>query len=113
MNAELLHNNYFNLCNQHIFELFNTFSVVLFILLSSPKEKCIYYVQWRIQGRGPGGPGCPLFLDQTEDRRAGVGEGRGGPELLEDPLNLQNSKFSGNTPWCWALAIVVSFLQCN
>ena len=45
MSAELLHNNYFNLCNQHIFEQFNTFTVVLFILLSSSKEKCIYYVQ--------------------------------------------------------------------
>ena len=26
--------------------------------------------QWRIQGRGPGGPGLPLFLDRTEARRA-------------------------------------------
>ena len=26
--------------------------------------------QWRIQGRDPGGPGHPLFLDQTETRRA-------------------------------------------
>ena len=26
--------------------------------------------QWRIQGRDPGGPGHPLFLDQTEARRA-------------------------------------------
>ena len=25
--------------------------------------------QWRIQGRGPGGPGPPLFLDQNEARR--------------------------------------------
>ena len=24
--------------------------------------------QWRIQGRGPGGPAAPLFLDQTEAR---------------------------------------------
>ena len=28
------------------------------------------YVHWRIQGRGPGGPAPPLFLDQTEARRA-------------------------------------------
>ena len=28
------------------------------------------FIQWRIQGRGPGGPGLPLFLDQTETRRA-------------------------------------------
>ena len=28
------------------------------------------FIQWRIQGRGPGGPGHPLFLDQTETRRA-------------------------------------------
>ena len=29
------------------------------------------YVKWRIQGRGPGGPAPPpLFLDQTEARRA-------------------------------------------
>ena len=27
--------------------------------------------QWQIQGRGPGGRGPPLFLDQTEVRRAG------------------------------------------
>ena len=26
--------------------------------------------QWQIQGRGPGGPGSPLFLDQSEARRA-------------------------------------------
>ena len=26
--------------------------------------------QWRIQGRGPGGPGPPLFFDQNETRRA-------------------------------------------
>ena len=26
--------------------------------------------QWRIQGRDPEGPGHPLFLDQTEARRA-------------------------------------------
>ena len=25
--------------------------------------------QWRIQGRGPGGPDPPLFLDQNEARR--------------------------------------------
>ena len=28
------------------------------------------FIQWRNQGRGPGGPGHPLFLDQTETRRA-------------------------------------------
>ena len=28
------------------------------------------FIQWRIQGRGLGGPGLPLFLDQTETRRA-------------------------------------------
>ena len=30
-------------------------------------------MQWQIQGRGPGGgaPPSPLFLDQTEARRAG------------------------------------------
>ena len=28
------------------------------------------YVKWRIQGRGPGGAHPPLFLDQTEARRA-------------------------------------------
>ena len=44
---------------------------------------------------------------------AGGGEGRGGPEPLEAPLNLQNSKFSGNAPWWWALTIVVYFLQCD
>ena len=27
-------------------------------------------VQWRIQGRGPGGPPFPLFLEQNEARRA-------------------------------------------
>ena len=26
-------------------------------------------LQWRIQGRGPGGPALPLILDQTEARR--------------------------------------------
>ena len=25
------------------------------------------FIQWRNQGRGPGGPGHPLFLDQTRD----------------------------------------------
>ena len=29
-----------------------------------------YYYQWRIQGRGPGGPSCPLFLDHTEAPKA-------------------------------------------
>ena len=28
------------------------------------------FIQWRIQRRDPGGPGHPLFLDQTETRRA-------------------------------------------
>ena len=28
--------------------------------------------QWRIQGRGPGGPTPPLFLDQTEVRTAEI-----------------------------------------
>ena len=28
------------------------------------------FIQWRIQGRVPGGAGLPLFLDQTETRRA-------------------------------------------
>ena len=28
------------------------------------------YVKWRIQRRGPGAPPPPLFLDQTEARRA-------------------------------------------
>ena len=27
-------------------------------------------LKWRIQGRGPGGPGPPSFFDQTEARRA-------------------------------------------
>ena len=29
-----------------------------------------YYYQWRIQGMGPGGPGSPLLLDQTEAPKA-------------------------------------------
>ena len=29
-----------------------------------------WVLQWRIQGRNPGGPAPPLFLDQTEARRA-------------------------------------------
>ena len=28
------------------------------------------FIQWRIQRRGLGGPGLPLYLDQTETRRA-------------------------------------------
>ena len=28
------------------------------------------FIQWRIQGRVPGGAGLPLFLDQTETQRA-------------------------------------------
>ena len=39
-----------------------TFTVVLFILLSSPKEKCIYCVQWADPGEGPWGPGLPLVF---------------------------------------------------
>ena len=27
------------------------------------------FIQWRIQGRGPGAPAPPLFLDQTRARR--------------------------------------------
>ena len=37
-----------------------------------PPKKAIWHCtpQWRIQGRGQGGPGPPpLFLDQTEARR--------------------------------------------
>ena len=30
------------------------------------------FVQWRIEGRGTGGPGPPLFLDQTEAQRAEI-----------------------------------------
>ena len=40
---------------------------------SSAAEKVhgqsLSFIQWRNQGRGPGGPGHPLFLDQTETRR--------------------------------------------
>ena len=25
------------------------------------------WIQWRMQGMGPGGPGPPLFFDQTEN----------------------------------------------
>ena len=38
-----------------------------------PPKKATWYCtpHWRIQGRGQGGPGPPpLFLDQTEARRA-------------------------------------------
>ena len=38
-----------------------------------PPKKATWYCtpQWRIQGRGQGGPGPPpLFLDQTETRNA-------------------------------------------
>ena len=42
------------------------------------------YVKWRIQGRGPGGPAPPLFLDQTEARRAEKIWGGGtGPPLSQ------------------------------
>ena len=34
------------------------------------KNPTIFLEQWRIQGRGPGGPAPPLFLDQTEARWA-------------------------------------------
>ena len=33
-------------------------------------DPSLRFLQWRIQGRDPGGPGLPLFLDQTETRRA-------------------------------------------
>ena len=33
-------------------------------------DPSLSFIQWRIQGRDPGGPGLPLFLDQTETRRA-------------------------------------------
>ena len=33
-------------------------------------KSCTRHAHWRIQGRDPGGPGLPLFLDQTEARRA-------------------------------------------
>ena len=33
-------------------------------------KSCTRHAQWRIQGRGPGGPASLLFLDQTETRRA-------------------------------------------
>ena len=32
-------------------------------------DPSLSFIQWRIQGRDPGGPGLPLFLDQTETRR--------------------------------------------
>ena len=47
-----------------------------FILLNLhiPNIKTLFHIaafQWRIQGRGPGGPLPPtLFFDQTEDQRA-------------------------------------------
>ena len=105
MSAELLHNDYFK-CNQQVFELFNTVIVVLFILLSSPEEKCIYryFMQWQIQGRGPGGPGSPLFLDQTE-----LGRGRGGK---------RRSRMTGSPPEFaefqiqWKHPMVVGFNHC-
>ena len=41
------------------------------------------FIQWRIQGRGPGGPGHPLFLDQAETRRAEkIFSGWPGPPLI-------------------------------
>ena len=43
-------------------------------MISSAAERVhgpsLSFIQWRIQGRSPGGPGLPLFLDQTETRRA-------------------------------------------
>ena len=35
-----------------------------------PSPHMSKYGQWRIQGRGPPPPPTPLFLDQTEARRA-------------------------------------------
>ena len=62
MSAELLHNDYFK-CNQQVFELFNTVIVVLFILLSSPKGKCIIILRAVADpGEGPWGPGLPLVF---------------------------------------------------
>ena len=48
----------FILLNLHILNIKTLFHIAAF--------------QWRIQGRGPGGPlpPPPLFLDQTEDQRA-------------------------------------------
>ena len=31
------------------------------------RGQSLSFIQWRNQGRGPGGPGHPLFLDQTRD----------------------------------------------
>ena len=33
-------------------------------------DPSLSFIQWRIQGRNPGGAGHPLFLDQTETRNA-------------------------------------------
>ena len=49
------------------------------------------WYQWRIQGRGQGGPTPPLFLDQTEARRAEKNFLRPGPPLsesLDPPLDI-------------------------
>ena len=47
---------------------------ILINFVSLVLEKCrvkkSFRWQWQIQGRGPGDPGSPLFLDQTEARRA-------------------------------------------
>ena len=31
------------------------------------RGQSLSFIQWRNQGRGPGGPAYPLFLDQTRD----------------------------------------------
>ena len=41
--------------------------------------------QWRIQGRGPGGPGSPLSLDQNEARRAKKNLFGDRPPLMNGP----------------------------
>ena len=47
---------------------------ILINFVSLVLEKCrvkkSFKWQWRIQGMGPGDSGSPLFLDQTEARRA-------------------------------------------
>ena len=46
------------------------------------------FIQWRIQGRGPGGPGLPpLFLDQTKARRVEKNFWRPAPPPLSKGLD--------------------------